>query len=395
MNAPEKLPADFSDLFGSGLAEHLQELGHDILEGERQGCTLRDSAGKKYLDLTSSGGIYNLGRRDEVLAQSLREAMQQTDQGNFPMISREKALLAERLTQFVPGSLDCAVFSVTRGETIDFACKLARGATRRTELIHLDGSYHGETGFALSLSDLPGKEQYGPLLPQVKRLPWGDLNTASSTVTSSTAAVFIEPIQAENGCRAIVPSYAQGLQAICREKGALLIVDETQTGFGRTGHRFAFEALKIDPDVLILGESLGGGFFPIAATLFRQQLNDFLNAHPMIHLSTFGGSDVGCRVALKALERYEKTRPWDNAANMGEKLLSICKAFSPQGQGLLAALDLTSPGDAIAFCRSCADKGLLLLPGKIAQHTVILRPPLTLNANEIQQITDTLRMVHP
>jgi len=391
MNGASRLPSDFHCLFGSGRAEYLAGIGHDFLEGSRDGALIRAVEGKEYLDCVSSMGIFNLGRSNSNLTHALRDAIHHTDQGNFPLISREKADLAERLARFLPGELDCSVFSVTRGETVDFACKLARAATGRTEILHLQGAYHGETGFALSLSDIPGMDRFGPLLPRVRRVPFSNPERDSSLVTASTAAVFMEAIQVENGCRIMEPEHAQAWARLCRRQGALLVLDETQTGFGRTGTRFAYEALGVDPDVVIVGEALGGGLFPIAATVFRQRLNTFMNAHPMLHLSTFGGSDVGCRVALQALNLYEEIRPWENASTLEKRLGHIAEDLRVQGKGLLWALHLDSPDMAQRFCRSCAQEGILLLPGRIATHTVVIRPPLTITESETSAVFETLK----
>ncbi len=355
--------------------------------------------GRRYIDGVCSAGVFNLGRRPPELAEALRDALRATDQGNFPMVSREKAALAEALAAFTPGALECAVFSVMRGEAVDAACKVARGCTGRPELVTVDGGWYGETGFALSLSERADADAYGPLVPDVCRIPCGDFDAADAAVGAETAAVVLEPVQAENHCRTAAPAYLEHLEALCKTRGALLILDETQTNFGRTGRRFAFEVSSAVPDMLVLGEALGGGMFPIAATLLTQRVNAFLNRHPMIHLSTFGGSDVGCRVASRALELYEEHRPWENAAKMGTLLRARIEALVEQypgtvggvaGAGLLLSLDLCVPEKADAFCRAAAEAGLLLLPGKVARHTVLVRPSLLITEAECGAIAGAL-----
>jgi len=389
-----------ADVAAQGRLERLHDLGHDFLEGKRGGAYIYDEEGNRYLDAHGAAGVFNLGRRHPELADELKLAMRETDIGNFPMISREKALLAKALADFVSGPLECCIFSVVRGEAMDAACKVARGFTRRAELIAVDGGWHGQTGFALSLSDRKDKDSYGPLIPEVRVMPFGDLDAARKTISSKTAAVILEPVQAENHCRIASPGYLKGLADLCREHGAVLILDETQTGFGRTGLKFAYEAAGIAPDILVLGEALGGGMFPIAATLLTQRVNAFMNAHPLIHLSTFGGADVGCRVAHKAIEIYTREEPWRNAAAMGERLLSglreLKRGAGSQirdvgGKGLLLSLELGSPEDAKRFCQAAAEHGLLVVPGEVAAQTVVIRPPLKISPEQVDEILASVK----
>ncbi|VFQ43339.1 aspartate aminotransferase family protein [Desulfoluna butyratoxydans] len=377
--------------FNPGTLKRMKRLGHDFLESAPDGSWIEDSEGTRLLDATSAGGICNLGRRPPALTEALKKAAFATDQGNFPLISSEKADLAEALAGFAPEGLSRVMFSVVRGESVDFSCKLARGATRRTELISLSGSWFGHTGFAMALSDRRDKHLYGSLIPDTRTIPWGDPARAEEAVTEKTAALILEPVQAENRGRTATREYLSDLRAITRNKGALLIFDETQSGFGRCGDRFACRALGVTPDILITGEALGAGIFPICATLFTPKLHRFLNAHPLIHLSTFGGSDVGCRVALAALREYERLAPWKNALDMGKRLkegLTRLQTGFPtlltsvDGMGLLLALTFASQRKAVAFCRMAAGNGLFTVPGAVACESVVLRPSLLLTKEE-------------
>jgi len=391
---------DLAGVMTQGRLDRLQALGHDFLEAKREGAYVYDEEGRRYLDACASAGIFNLGRHNAELACELKLALRETDIGNFPMISCEKAALAKALSDFVPGPLECSIFSVVRGEAMEAACKAARGFTGRSELVTVDGGWYGQTGFALSISDRKDKDSFGPLIPNVRTMPFGGVEAARKTIGSDTAAVILEPVQAENHCRAATPEYVNALAGLCRERGAVLILDETQTGFGRTGTKFAYESSGITPDILVLGEALGGGMFPIAATLLTQRVNAFMNAHPLIHLSTFGGADVGCRVASKAIEIYSREKPWRNAAEMGERLLVSLRQLQRQagslmrdvtGRGLLLSLDLGSPENAKRFCKAAAAHGLLVLPGEVAAYTIVLRPSLTVTAEQADEIVASVR----
>lgn len=377
------------------LFKKTERLGHNITEVRREGAAVYDMNNKKYIDGISSAGITNLGRNNSAVKAALKSAVRRTDQGNFPMISIEKSTLAEKLARFTPGDLECSVFSVIRGESIDFACKLARGYTGRTELIYPEGSFFGQTGFALSLSDHAVKGDFGNLIPDTIRMPFGDLAAAEKMITDKTAGVFIEPIQAENGCKSLSPAYLKGLSEICKKTGTLLIMDETQTGMGRCGARFACEKAGVIPDILVLGESIGAGLFPIAATIFSQELNKFMNAHPMIHLSTFGGSDIGCLTAIAALDEYDRLTPWENAEKTGTTirngLLSLMEKYPEKivavnGEGLLIGIDLGTSEKAERFCKAAAENGLLVKPGEVAQRHVIIRPSLLITLEEAVEI---------
>ncbi|HPO17066.1 MAG TPA: aspartate aminotransferase family protein [Candidatus Hydrogenedentes bacterium] len=382
-------------IFPKARMDRLNALGLGIAEGKREGAYVYDTDGRRYVDGYCSAGTFNLGRRPPELAAELKQALRETDIGNFPMISREKAHLGQALAEFVPGELECSLFGVMRGEAVDAACKVARGFTGRPRLLSLEGGWHGQSGFALSLSQREDASLFGPLIPETGMLPWGDLEAARSKIDGNTAAVILEPIQAENYCREATAEYVRELAELCRTNGALLVFDETQTNFGRTGAKFAFEAMGVSPDILVLGEALGGGVYPITVTLMTQRVNSFLNKHPLIHLSTFGGADVGCRVAQKALELYTRMEPWKNAREKGGLLMKgiadlVMAGGSPirgaVGKGLLISLDLVTPEAATEFCRKAIVNGLILLPGEVARHTVLLRPSLLITEGETQEI---------
>jgi len=375
--------------------DELRRLGFDLVEGERRGGRVTGDDGREYIDCVAGLGIFNLGRRPEEVLAALRGAVSVSDQGNFPLMSVEKAEFARRLAMFVPGDLDRVVLSAGRGEAFDVACKLARAHTGRGGLVSVEGGWYGDTGFALSLSDRPDRDDAGPLIPGTGLVPFGDLGAVDEALDASVAAFVLEPVQAECGCRVADGAYLRAVAKLCRERGVLLILDETQTGMGRTGWRFACEHWGVVPDMLIVGESVAAGVFPLCATLLPQRLAGFLDDHPLIHLSTFGGSDVGCRVGLRALEVYLRDEPWKNARTAGRALRSALEEVAARrpdavrgidGLGLLLAIRLADEESAATFCRALAGQGVLVLPGAVAADTVVLRPPLTLSASTVERI---------
>jgi len=384
-------------VFSAGLVNLLRARGHAFLEQGYAGSWTHDAAGASLLDCSSSGGACNLGRKNAAIVERFKKAIYETDQGNFVMPSQEKALLARRIADFVPGDLDCVLFGVTRGESMDAACKLARGFTARPGLVTVDGGCYGESGFALSLSAKPGKEQFGQLIPGIKVIPFGDEASAAKAIGHRTAAVVMEPIQAENHCRTADTRYYARVRGLCDSAGAKLIFDETQSGFGRTGTRFFFEQTGVSPDILIIGEALAAGMFPMTAMVFTPELKHFFDIHPLIHLCTFGGHDLGCLVAMKALDEYERLEPWNDAASTGEVLLKELgalagkqagKVVSVSGRGLLLSLKLKSPEAAVRFCAAASQAGLLADTGRIDRASVIIRPSLLIDAQEAGRIVD-------
>ncbi len=393
-NLSSRLFADAQKIFGKGFVQNLKTRGMEWIETRREDTRIFDADGNVYLDCYSSAGTYNLGRKNLTIAKALKRAIQETDQGNFVMISKEKAELAEKLAGFTPPALDCVLYTVVRGEAVDAACKLARGYTGRSELITVDGGWYGQTGFAMSLSERSDKKHFGSLIPDCKTILFNDISAARKSITKRTAAVILEPIQVENNCRTADKSYLQELRLACDKAGALLIFDETQIGFGRTGEKFAADYFGVLPHIMLIGEALSGGLFPMGAMIFTSHIKKFFDVHPLIHLLTFGGHDVGCRVAAAALDVYEQTRPLENTKRQGEKLkqkleailTSNSKIKSVNGIGLLLALRLENAEEAAKFCRSLMNNGILVKTGEVAKDSVIIRPPLTLTDQDVDEI---------
>ncbi len=390
----DKLMADAQQVFGKGFVENLASKGMNWIESGRQGSVVYDSNGKEFIDCYCSSGTYNLGRKNPAIARALKQAIHETDQGNFVMISREKALLSEKLARFTPPGLDCCLFTVVRGEAVDAACKLARGYTGRSELITVDGGCYGQTGFAMTLSERADKKDFGTLIPDVRTIPFNDIAAARKTITKRTAAVILEPVQTENNCRTADKDYLVALRTFCDQTGALLIFAESQTGFGRPGEKLAADYFGVLPDIMLLGEALGGGMFPFSAMVFTSTVKTFFDAHPLIHLLTFGGHDVGCLVAAAAINEYDRIQPWQNAQKQGNILKkrlnelagSKPKLKSVQGVGLMLSLEFESAQEAEKFCRSAIQQGVLVKSGEVAKHSVVIRPPLTINDQDLDKI---------
>jgi len=296
--------------------------GHlDVVEGERQGIRFKDPfTGKEMLDCFTSAGCFNVGRRNPEVIESLEEALETLDMGSHHLVSEHKIALAKELVRLAPGDLNRVVFASGGGEAVDCAIKLARGSTRRPKILATVKAYHGHTGFALSAN---GKEHYRkhfePLMPGFSFLPFNDLEAMEAAAGDDTAAILVEPVQGEAGIFVASADYLRGLRRLCSDKGILLIFDEVQTGFGRTGKMFAAEHYDVVPDILAVAKSLGGGLFPNGAVLYRDAppMADFVDADPLFHDTFGGGSDLGCRVSLAALRTLVKQDLPGRAARVG------------------------------------------------------------------------------
>jgi acetylornithine/succinyldiaminopimelate/putrescine aminotransferase len=214
-----------------------------------------------------------------------------------------------------------------------------------------------------------------------------------------TAAFVMEPIQAESNCRVADREYYARVRSLCDRHGAKLIFDETGSGFGRTGTRFFFEQTGVEPDILVVGGALTGGIFPMTAMIFTPELKQFFDVHPLIHLCTFGGHDLGCRAAMAALDEYDRESPWISARDTGERLIKDLGRLagkkgalkSVAGRGLLVSLKFASEKVARAFCAHAGTYGLMLETGRVDGSCVLLRPSLLIGREEASFITDRVK----
>ncbi len=378
----------------------LKAAGLDIIESRREGVWVYDADGRRLLDCFTSAGSFNVGRRNSEIVSAMHEAVDRLDHGNFLLCSREKAELAAKLAEISPGNLSCVMFGTGGGEAVDFALKLARGATRRPRVVHTVNGYHGHTGFALSAA---GRDAYRlpfePLMPEFVKVDYGDLDAMAGVIDSNTAAVLVEPIQGEGGIRVPPDGYLRGLRDLCTDSGALLVLDEIQTGFGRTGTWFACEHEGVVPDIMTVAKSLGGSMVSISATIFTEELREFLIPNPFIHLSTFGGSDLACVVALKVIEIIESTGLVEHAADMGIMLhsgLSRLQGEYPEailevrGRGMMAGLKLADDSMGPRLSYSLSNHGVLAIYSGNEPSVMRIMPALVIEPAEIDFLIEAL-----
>jgi acetylornithine/succinyldiaminopimelate/putrescine aminotransferase len=396
----EQALADFAEFINPMKVRTMKAAGLDIIEQRRDGASVWDITGEKYIDCQTGSGIMNVGRHNREIVQKLKEALDTYDIGVFLLCSKQKADLAKKLAEITPGDLKCTIFGVGGGEANDAAIKIARGYTMKTEIIYAERAYHGHTGFALSaIGRAAYKKPFEPLVPGFKMVPFGDIAAVRCAVTDDTAAIILEPIQGEGGIHIPPDNYLPEVRKLCDEKEILLILDEIQTGLARTGKMFACEHWGVVPDIMTLAKSLGGGIYPISATIFKEEIQDFFIPHPFIHLSTFGGSDLGCIVGLAAIEYIEKNNLADHAEKMGKRFRAgfdrLLNDFpnlllEVRQKGLMMGLQYTNESIGPRMTRKMADRSVIAVYTGNDPAVCRLMPPLVITPDEVDVVLNAL-----
>lgn len=369
----------------------------DLVLVSGRGARVFDSSGRGYLDFAAGIGVNGLGYGDRAVVAAIRKQAARLIHASNLYHTEPAAALAERLVSL---TFPAKVFLCNSGtEAGESAIKFARkiGAPQgRSELVAFERSFHGRTLGTLSLTWNPKyRAPFEPLVPGVRFCPWNDLAAASATIGPATAAVAVEPVQGEGGVRPASPEFLRGLASLCRERGALLIVDEVQCGLGRTGRLFAHQHAGITPDILTLAKPLGGGL-PLGAVLLRDELADEIAVGD--HGSTFGGNPVAAAAALAVLERVTAEGFVEEVAGKGafllKGLLRVAKrnpgaVAEVRGLGLMIGVELK--GQSGPVVKGLRERGVLAT--KAGDNVLRLLPPLIIKRSEIRTFLDALDAV--
>lgn len=369
----------------------------DLVLVSGRGARVFDSSGHGYLDFAAGIGVNGLGYGDRAVVAAIRKQAARLIHASNLYHTEPAAALAERLVSL---SFPAKVFLCNSGtEAGESAIKFARkiGAPQgRSELVAFERSFHGRTLGTLSITWNPKyRAPFEPLVPGVRFCPWDDLAAASATIGPATAAVAVEPVQGEGGVRPASPEFLRGLACLCRERGALLVVDEVQCGLGRTGRLFAHQHAGITPDILTLAKPLGGGL-PLGAVLLRNELANAIAVGD--HGSTFGGNPVAAAAALAVLERVTAEGFVEEVAGKGafllKGLLRIAKRYpgavaEVRGLGLMVGVELKGP--AAPVVKGLRERGVLAT--KAGDNVLRLLPPLIIKRSEIRTFLDALDAV--
>lgn len=355
-----------------------------------EGMYLYDTAGKRYMDLVSGFAVSNVGHRHpeviEAIKAQLDKHLHVTVYGEF--VQSPQVLFAKNLLDTLPEVLDNVYFVNSGAEATEGAMKVVKKYTGRTQILGVEKAYHGSTQGALSLiGSAAYRTPFQPLLPEVEFLRFNAVEDLEK-ITRSTAAVFLETIQGEAGIRLPDKSWIQAVRRRCTETGTLLVLDEIQTGFGRTGKLFAFEHFDIVPDILLLAKGLGGGM-PIGAFIAPRSIMESIKDHPILgHITTFGGHPVSCVAGDAALQFMLRERLWEAVP---EKEALLRKALQHpaikeiRGKGMMLALQLESFEQVEATSRYCAAHGLMIDWFLHCETALRIAPPLIITEKEIME----------
>jgi len=363
-----------------------------------EGVYLYDTEGRKILDLISGIGVSSLGHRHPAVENAVRD---QVGKYWHTMVYGEFVLtpqvqLARLLCEHLPAQLDSVYFVNSGTEATEGAMKLAKRATGRPEIIACRQAYHGSTQGAASLMcPTDFTQPYHPLLPGIRHINFNDENDLEK-INGQTAAVILEVIQAEAGVKTPQNQYFKKLRRRCDKVGALLILDEVQTGFGRTGSLFAFQNQDIVPDVLLLAKGMGGGM-PIGAFVASQALMQHFAHHPPLgHITTFGGHPVSCAAAFATLQTLlagdyiskVKTKEVLFKEQLAHPLVKEIRSA-----GLLMAVEIGAFDLVLKAVRLCLDRGLLIDWFLFDNCSLRIAPPLIISESEIESACAILRSV--
>ena len=363
-----------------------QPFGIEVVSAE--GIYLVDRLGKKYIDLISGIAVSNLGHQNQHIKSALLDQLNKHLHimvfGEFSQEIQNK--LAQKLATLLPDSLNCLYVVNSGTEANEAALKLAKRATGKTRLVSFRGAYHGSTHGSLSVS---GNEQkkyaFRPLLPDVLQLPFNDCDALES-IDHQVAGVIIEPIQGDAGVRIPSKEFMAKLRRICDEHCILLIADEIQTGFGRTGKLFAYEHFDIVPDIVTIGKAFGGGM-PIGGLVTSQKIMSLFTSNPPLgHITTFGGHPMCCAGALAGLEVLENENIVSKVEQKGvlfESLLKHKMIMEIRRKGLFFAIELKNPDIVQKVVEGCKNKGLLSFWFLSCPESFRIAPPLIITEKQI------------
>ncbi|HTX57655.1 MAG TPA: aminotransferase class III-fold pyridoxal phosphate-dependent enzyme, partial [Candidatus Acidoferrales bacterium] len=344
---------NYKDYVNPPLARVMKLSGSPV-EVRARGTTIWDQNGKAYLDFAGGYGVFTLGHSHPRVVAAVQEQMEHISLSGKTMFNLVLGRAAKRLAEIAPGDLRYSFWCNSGAEALEGAIKLARAATGRAKIVATYDAYHGKTLGALSISGRKTfQAPFEPLLGDVAHVLFGDPSALEEALRDA-AAFVVEPVQGEGGVNVPQSGYLRDARAACDRAGALLIADEVQTGLGRCGYLFACERDSIVPDVMTLAKGLSGGVIPVGAYIARPDAwNRAYAKQPLIHTSTFGGSEIACAAALAAIGVLFDDDLVANARARGEQLLDGCKTLAleyPQvirearGLGLLVGVELTNEG---------------------------------------------------
>jgi putrescine aminotransferase len=387
------LTARYGRHFGSGRTS-LGRLFGELAEVESAGSWITMADGRRILDF-GGYGVYLLGHRHPAVVEAVCAQVRRHPMASRVFLEPVGAAAAAALASVAPGDLDLVHFVNSGAEATECALKLAR-AHGKTFTITTRNGFHGKTLGALSVTAKPVyQDPFRPLLPQVVDVPYGDVDALEAALRASggDGCFIVEPVQGEGGVQVPPPGYLRAAADLCRRHGALLIVDEIQTGLGRLGDWWGVDAEAVVPDLLLVGKGLSGGVIPIAAVVASPQAYAPFAKDPYLHTSTFAGSPVACAAAHAAIDTIRDEGLPARAAVLGTELLAVIRAAVAEhgagrvaevrGRGLLIGLEMASSGLVGELFLNLLDRGVLANHSLNAAGVLRFTPPAILTADDV------------
>ena len=361
-----------------------------LVRGE--GARVWDADGREYIDCVGGHGVANVGHANPAVIRAVTEQVRRLVICPNGFYNDQRAQLLAELTRIGPSGLERAFLCNSGTEAVEAAFKFARLATCRTKVVAAMRGFHGRTFGALSATWRKGYRQpFEPLVPGFEFVPYNRLARMEQAVDEETAAVILEVVQGEGGVNPGDGEYLRGVQSLCRERGTLFIVDEVQTGFGRTGRMFASLHYDLQPDLMCVAKSIAGGL-PMGAVLIGSRVGDLPKK---AHGSTFGGNPLACAAALATIRYIEAEHLPQRAAELGARLLAGLKGISSprirqvRGLGLMVGVELK--GKSGPYLAALAERGVLAL----AAGATVMRflPPLVISAEDVDTVVERVAAV--
>ncbi|MFQ6080966.1 MAG: aspartate aminotransferase family protein [Candidatus Bathyarchaeia archaeon] len=359
-----------------------------------RGALLWDINGKEYIDCTGSYGVCIVGHSHPRVVGAIRRQAETLISCHGSFYNNIRSALLQKIVQIAPKGLNKVFLGNTGAEAVECALKLARKFSGKPEIIAMVRGFHGKTMGALSATwNKKYKEPFEPLVPNFKHVP-SNLQKVEEVITEKTAAIIVEPIQGEGGIRVPPDGFLQGLREVCDEREILLIFDEVQTGFGRTGKMFACEHWGVIPDIICLAKSVAGGL-PLGVTIAKEEVMSSLNVGE--HTSTFGGNPLVCAAACAAIDVMLEEGLPERAATLGryfrEKLEALQSRYriirEIRGLGLMIGVELRF--DVLNVLLKCMDRGVLILDA--GRNVLRFLPPLVIEKEHIDNVIEVLDAV--
>ncbi len=372
-------------------------------------ASFTDINGKEFIDCLGGYGVFNVGHRHHKVMGAVINQLNRQALHSQELLDPLRAMLASLLAMITPGNLQYCFFTNSGTESVEGALKLARLHTKRTGIISTLGAFHGKSMGSLSATSKSIlREPFLPLVPDFRHVSYGDANILEAEIECAKftgdgiAAVILEPIQGEGGIIIPPDDYFPRVREICDRYDVLLIVDEVQTGLGRTGKLFGINHYGVKPDIMCLAKPLGGGVMPIGAFISTKEIWQEMMPNPFLHTTTFGGNPLACAAAIASINVTLEEKLPEQAAEKGayfipelQNLMSkydnICK--EARGRGLMIGMEFTSNEAGYDVAKGLFENGVLVAGTLINAKTLRIEPPLVITKTELDKVLEMLNKV--